>query len=148
MTDTVRDRILAAIEERATLLADEFEMEPSGDPSRFPSLAAFDGGHMVIDRDGMITRRVMTLTIEGYVQGADGWQPTRERNALHAALVAALVGEQGDHNPSTLGGIVEMIEDTDLRMATAVMASQRRLMFAQDFEITFVTNRIDPARAG
>ena len=45
----------------------------------------------------------------------------------------------------TLGGTVELIDDDELRMFTATLASARRLGFAQDFTIQFTTSRGNPA---
>ncbi|WP_267396559.1 MULTISPECIES: hypothetical protein [unclassified Sphingomonas] len=141
MTDqlTVRDLIISAIETAIAPLAREVEVEPAGDPSVFPGLGITDGGHRVLEREVMITRRAMTVTVDGFVEGGGGKAPTAERNALLAHVVAAIMADE------TLGGTVELIEDGDLRLFTATLASVRRLGFAQDFTIQFTTSRADPA---
>ena len=136
---TVRDLILAAVVAAIEGLAPEIEIEPAGDPSVFPSIGIFDNGHIVIEREAFATRREMALLIEGYVDGGDGAAPTAERNALAAAIVTALLADE------TLGGVAELVDDGDLRNSTAVLASQRRLGFAQDFAIQFTTSRANPA---
>ncbi len=136
---TVRDQIIGAIEMAIADLAVEVEVEPAGDPSEFPALGITDAGHSVLEHEATLTRRSMTVTIDGFVDGAGGKAPTAERNALLGAVVAALMADE------TLGGIVELIEDRDLRLFTATLASVRRLGFAQDFEIQFSTSRADPA---
>lgn len=136
---TVRDEIDAAIATALTGLAPEIEFEPAGDPSQFPSLAVFAGGHVVIDREAGVTRYESEFTIEGYVEGDGGTAPSAERNALQAAVVAAIMADE------TLGGNVELLDDADCRFATATLASVRRLMFAQDFTIQFTTSRGNPA---
>jgi len=136
---TVRDTILAAIEAAIADLAVEVEVEPAGDPSEFPALGITDAGHSVLEHEVSLTRRAMTVTIDGFVDGAGGKAPTAARNALLATVVAALMADE------TLGGTVELIEDGDLRLFTATLASVRRLGFAQDFEIQFSTSRADPA---
>lgn len=142
---TVRDSIVDYATSALTTTLDTItddplvEVEPDGDPDRFPSFAIFDNGHRVIEREASITRYRMTLTIEGYVTGGGGNDARVKRNELHAIAVAALMAND------TFGGIIEEIEPTELRMATADLASQRRLMFAQDFEIDFTTKRTNPA---
>jgi hypothetical protein len=139
---TVRDAIFARIEAALLPLVEDggVELEPSGDPDIFPSLSVFDGGHRFIEREAGLTRRVLDFTVEGYVEAGDGSEAMAARNLLQAQAVAAIMA--GD----TFGGIIEMVEDGDLRMATATLASRRRLMFAQDFAIEFVTARGDPAK--
>ena len=136
---TLRDQILAAIVAALGDLAPEVEIEPMGDPSIYPSLGISDRGHSVLERDAVATRREMQLSIEGYVEGGGGEAPTAERNALHAAIVGALLIDE------TLAELVELIDDGDLQMWTATLASERRLGFAQDFAIQFTTSRTNPA---
>lgn len=144
---TVRDNIIgyaitALTARLATITATpQVEVEPDGDPdpTRLPSLAIFDGGHRVIERESSITRHRMLLTIEGYVTGGGGNNARLRRNELQAIAVRALMADD------TFGGVIEQIEPTGLRMATAVLASEQRLMFAQDFDVDFTTQRTDPA---
>lgn len=142
---TVRDSIVDYATTALTTALDTItddplvEVEPDGDPDRFPSFAIFDNGHAVVEREASITRHRMRLTVEGYVSGGGGIDARTKRNELQALAVAALMAND------TFGGIIEEIEPTDLRMATADLASQRRLMFAQDFEIDFTTKRTNPA---
>lgn len=136
---TVRDRIINAIEAAIADLAVEVEVEPAGDPIDFPALGITDGGHSVLEHEASLTRRSMMVTIDGFVEGGNGKAPTAERNALAAAVVAALLGD------ITLGELTELIDDGDYRPVTATLASVRRLGFTQDFEIQFSTSRADPA---
>lgn len=136
---TVRDLIIAAIAAALADLALEVEIEPAGDPIEFPALGITDGGHTVLEREADTTRRSMTVTIDGFVDGAGGEAPTAARNLLLARVVAALLLDD------ELGAVVELIEDGDLRLFTATLSSVRRLGFAQDFEIQFSTSRADPA---
>lgn len=138
---TVRDTILGAIVAALAPLAPEVELEPAGDPIDFPALGITDSGHRVLEREVDITRRVMTVTIDGFVEGEGGAAPTAARNRLHAAVVAALLADE------TLGGTVELIEDADARLFAAQLSSKRRLGFAQDFDVQFITARADPALA-
>ena len=136
---TVRDLIINAIEAAIVGLAAEVEVEPAGDPMEFPALGITDGGHSVLEHEASATRRAMMLTIDGFVEGGNGKAPTAERNALAAAVVAALLGDE------TLGALIEVIDDGDYRPVTATLSSVRRLGFTQDFEIQFSTSRADPA---
>ena len=136
---TVLEKIWLTIDALLTPLALEYEREPAGDPNEFPALAGYSQGWARLDGDGMMTRRRLSITIEGYVDGDGGFAPTAERAELAAATVAALMADE------TLGDLIEQIEDTDLRFTTAVLSEKRRLGFAQDFEIQFTTSRRDPA---
>lgn len=138
---TVRDTILAVIVAALEPLAVEVELEPAGDPIDFPALGITDSGHRVLERETDITRRMMMITVDGFVEGGDGAAPTAARNKLLADVVAALMADE------TLDGTVELVEDDDLRMFTAEMSSKRRLGFAQDFAVQFTTSRADPAQA-
>jgi hypothetical protein len=143
MTDsallTVRDAITAAVMSALAGAADELELEPAGDPSRFPALGAVFGGHRVLEREAGLTRYEMPVTIDGFVDGEGGEAPSAARNALQADVVTRLVAD------GQLGGIVELIEDDDCRMFTAALANVRRLGFAQDFTVQFTTARGNPA---
>jgi hypothetical protein len=136
---TVRDLIIDAIEAAVTPLAVEVEVEPAGDPMSLPALGITDGGHSVLEHEASLTRRSMTVSIDGFVDGAGGKVPTRARNALCAAVVAAILTDPA------IAALVEVIDDGDLRLFTATLSSVRRLGFAQDFEIQFSTSRDDPA---
>jgi hypothetical protein len=138
---TVCDDILAAFLAALEPLAEEVELEPASDPIDFPALGITDGGWRVLEHEADITRRVMIVTVDGFVEGEGGAAPTAARNTLQAAVVAAVMADE------TLGGTVELIEDADLRKFTAEMSTQRRLGFAQDFAVQFTTSRADPAQA-
>ncbi len=136
---TVRDQIIDAIEAALLPLALEVEVEPAGDPSQYPALGINDGGHSPLEHEASITRYAMTVTIDGFVNGSGGKAPTRARNALVAAVGRALLTDPA------LAGLVEVIDDADLRFFTAALSSARRLGFALDFDIQFSTSRADPA---
>jgi len=138
---TVADQIDAAI---AAALANvsgdpEIEIEPAGDPSRFPALGVYGGDWQAIEYEADRIRWEMLLYVEGYVQGGGGAAPTAERNALHAETVSAIMSD------ATLAALVELIDPGDVRRSTALLADQRRLSFGQDFKIQFTTSRTNPA---
>jgi hypothetical protein len=139
---TVLDRILHQIIMAAFNVVDPYavSLEPNGDSDIFPALEIYDSGDVVLEHESAVTRRRLTLTIEGYVEREDGAAATGERNALHANLVRAIMADE------TLGGIVEVIDPGDRRTGTAMLAEHRRLMFGQDFAIDYATDRYDPAK--
>ncbi|MEA3390026.1 MAG: hypothetical protein U9R64_12250 [Pseudomonadota bacterium] len=136
---SVRETIFAAIETAlATTGAAEIERMPSGDPMSFPALHIMDDGQGQLEGEAGATRYGMAISIEGYVEGAGGTAMHSAINALHAAMVTAVVGLI----PGTPE--IEDIEEGDLRVAVAPLASKRRLAFSQDFSITFATRRGQP----
>lgn len=139
---TVRDTIDAKVETALLTVPaiDTVDIEPAGDPDIFPNVALFHSGDREIEREAGLTRREMTLTVEGCIEEGDGALASADRHALHAACVAAIMADD------TLGGTVEMVDPTDLRLSTPVLASLRRLAFSQDFRVQFVTSRINPAQ--
>jgi hypothetical protein len=139
---TVLDRIIYRIALAAGIVVGEaaVDIEPVGDPDIFPAVEIYDGGDVVLERESAVTRRRLTLTIEGYVQRGDGTEATAERNALHASVVREIMTDE------TLGGIVEVIDPGDRRTGTATLSEHRRLMFGQDFAIDYATDRYDPAK--
>lgn len=145
MADSValalRMQILALAEAALVAAAPEaiFELEPATEPSVCPALGLQDGGHRVIERDFASTRYEMTLTVYGDVERDDGQAPVAERIDLHARTSRAMM------LLDQMGGLIELIEDADLRMMTAIGADRRRLSFAQDFTIQFSASRTDPA---
>lgn len=137
---TARDQILEAVEAAYVGLADEIEVEPVGDPSQFPALHVFDGGHRVLEREAGCTRYAMMIEVAGYVEGDGGSAPTRARTALQSAVVSRLM------NDPALADLIELIDDDDLNMFTATLAERRRLAFSQFFTVQFSTLRADPSR--
>lgn len=139
---TVRDSILAAIVVRLQAMTPtpaSIKIEPTGDPDKFDAIEIYDGGDTLTEREAMLDRWSMDLTITGIVQGGGGTAPTAARNALDAHVVAALMADD------TLGGLVEQIEAGDRRNSTAVLAEHRRLGFDREFTIQFTTQRRNPA---
>lgn len=136
---SVRETIFAAIEAAlAATGAAEIERMPSGDPMSFDALHIMDDGQGVIEGEAGATHYGMAISIEGYVEGAGGTAMHARLNSLHAATVRAIIGLI----PGTPE--IEDIEEGDLRVAVAPLASKRRLAFSQDFSITFATRRGQP----
>lgn len=139
--DTIADGIDAAIEAALGTVPGnpEIEVEPAGEPSRFPALGVHGGGWRPIEYETDLIRWQMGLYVEGFVEGGGGKAPTAARNRLHADAVAAIMADE------TLAGLVELIEPADLERFTAVLASERRLGFGQNFTVQFTTSRTNPA---
>jgi hypothetical protein len=139
---TVLDEIIyrVALAAAGVVGEDAVAIEPDGDPDIFPALEVYDNGDVVLEQESAVTRRRLTLTIEGFAQRGDGNEATAERNALHANTVRAIMADE------TLGGIVEVIDPGDRRTGTATLSEHRRLMFGQDFAIDYATGRYDPAK--
>jgi len=137
---TMRSLIFDEAAARLKLIpgVNEVEILPAGDPVSFNAIHLFDGGHRVVPHDAWTVGHDMTLIVEGYVEGAMGVDAHRELASLHAVCVAALVSEP------PLGGLAETIDEGDLRIAVAPLASKPRLAFAADFQIGFATRRGDP----
>ena len=135
--DDVSDAIRAAL--APVVAPNDVEMEPAGDPDAFPALDLMINGWRVLEREANLTRRELSFTVGGYVERGDGLEASQERAELHAAAVAAIMTDP------TLGGLVELTDDGDLRMHTAVLASVRRLAFAQDFVAQLTTSSTNPA---
>lgn len=119
----------------------EYERQPSSDPDKFNAVHCYDGGERLIETEAGATRKALSFTVEGYVNGASGPEAHAALNELHANVVKSLLTEP------PLDGLVELIEeDGDLRIDVAELASQRRLGFAQDFRVEFATVRGDPGQ--
>lgn len=140
---SAREHLLAIIDARLTSVVGDgsYEAEPSADPDpeSYPALMMIDGGERNDEAETDATRKIMSITVEGYVHGDTGVEARAARNALHADVVAALLTE-----PPLDGLATRIEEDGELRMDVATLASVRRLAFAQDFTIEFATRRGDP----
>lgn len=139
---TVADTIDAAFASALATVGGnpEIEIEPAGDPSRFPALEVYGGDWQVEEREADLIRWSMTVTVEGFVEGGGGAAPTQKRNALHADVVEKIMTDQA------LAGLVEIIEPGDVRRSHATLSNKRRLNFAQDFYVQFTTSRTNPAQ--
>lgn len=118
------------------------ELEPADDATIFPSLGVIITGARPLERETGLIRWEMNLTIDGFVEFGDGTEGSAARSALHAACIAALMGDD------RFGGLIEQIDPEDFRFTTATLSSVRRLSFAQDFAIQFTTLRTNPALPG
>ncbi len=136
---SARETIFAAIEAAlAATGAQEIERMPSSDPMDFDALHIMDDGQKEIEGEAGATRYALDISVDGFVEGAGGSAMHARLNALHAATVRAVIGLI----PTV--DVIEHIEEGDLRVDVAEMASERRLAFSQDFIITFATRRGQP----
>jgi hypothetical protein len=143
MADAVCERIMAVLDARLETVdgVQSYEAEPTGDPDGFPALALYQGDLTLIESETGSSRYRMTVSVMGFVEGGSGARARAERSNLYAATVKVLMADP------TLDGLAETIEESgDLALDGAELASDRRLGFAQDFEITFATVRGDPTQ--
>jgi len=138
----IRTQIAENVFARLEALGDatETELMPSSDPVSFPARHIFDGGHRLIEQEAGSTRYALDLTVEGYLEASGGHEALIALNDLYAATVRALITEP------PLGGLAETIDEGDLRITVAPLASKQRLAFALDLVVTFSTRRDDPAQ--
>jgi hypothetical protein len=119
----------------------EYERDPSGDPTDFPSVSLTYEGHVTEEAEAGTTRYVADFTIEAYLEGSSGAGVSAQMNDLHVGVVAAVV----DPGNPPVGGLAERVEEGDLVRATAHFASIPRKGFRQQFKIQFSTQRGNPA---
>lgn len=116
------------------------ERMPSGDPDRFPTIEIYDGAQRVAEVEVGSTRYILTVRIEGYVDGGDGAAAHAAINELHAAVVAAMMAEP------PIGGLAEDVAEGDARFTVAELAARKRLGFSAAFDIQFATAFGDPSQ--
>lgn len=135
----IREQIFAEVDARLSALAGvaEYQRMPSGDPSRFPALFAFDQGDQAApeeeETDAMAF--VMSLGIDGFVKGD---APHTAANALYAAVIEALFPQP------VLGGLATEIRIVRLDMAVAERSRDHRLGFALELAIHYHTRFGEP----
>lgn len=118
--------------------AQEIEQEPSGDPSRFPALQIYDLGHDPVLGEAGTERFILSIGIDGFVEGGSGAAARADRNALYAEVIEALFAD------GAFEGLAEEIEQGKLANSVADLASKRRLGFSLDIMIHFATARGAP----
>lgn len=140
MADPVRERIFAAIESLLSAMPGVAEVErmPSSDPAAFPALHIFDNGDSPDPEEAGTSRWLMSVRIEGYVQGGDGPEAHAAANALYADVIEVLFVEP------VLGGLATEIEQTGLRPSVANLARARRIGFDLPLSIYYATARGEP----
>lgn len=135
----VRESIFAAIEARLAAIAGMGEVQrmPSGDPSRFPALFLFDGGHSPSEEgeEAGTQNQALAVGIDGYVEGSGGAGVHAALNALYAATIEALFPEP------VLGGAATEIEETKFTVTVAERANKRRLAFELELIVHYATRR-------
>lgn len=118
----------------------EYERMPPGDASAFPALHLFDDGDTPDIAEPGATLIATSVTVQGYCEGDSGAIVHDQALELHANAVFALCGDGGD-----LNGLVQTIEIAGTRrVEVATLSERRRISWAQDFAITFMTPRGDP----
>jgi hypothetical protein len=139
----VRELIFAEIERRLRTISGIAEVErmPSGDPAAFPALHIYDDGQKPGEGEAGTSEYDLTGLIEGFVEQPGGSAAHAALNELYAAAVAVLMVDQ------TLGDLAQTIEDGEMIVRVAHLASARRLGFALDFRINLRTRRGQPAQS-
>lgn len=135
----LREQIFAAIEARLAAIVGVAEVMrmPSGDPSRFPALHLFDGGHTPSDsgEEAGTQRQALNVAIDGHVEGGDGATAHGALNALYAAVIEALFTEP------VLDGLADEIEEAGFKPTVSERASKRRMGFEMDLTVHYATRR-------
>nr|WP_047168894.1 hypothetical protein [Sphingomonas sp. Y57] len=141
----IREQIATLLDARLQAIADahggEYERDPSGDPTGWPAISLDDEGQDPSDEESGVTRYAMSVAIEVYSEGSSGMAVSRELNELHAEIVPAIMTP----GAPPFGGLVERVEEGQLKRFTAPLASKPRKGFRQRFTIIFTTRRGDPA---
>ncbi len=118
--------------------AQEVEEEPSGDPSRFPALQIYDLGHDPVMGEAGTERFILSIGIDGFVEGGSGASARADRTALYTEVIEALFAD------GAFEGLAEEVEQGKLANSVADLASKRRLGFSLDIAIHFATARGAP----
>lgn len=114
----------------------EFDLNPSGEPSRFPAIFIEESDQDADDAtEPGATRYVLSFGIEGYVAGGGSLAATADRSALYAAALAACVDE------TAWPDCIEEVHEGGMRLATATLAEKRRLGFNLTIAVHFVVSR-------
>lgn len=132
-----RQLLVDEVEARCRAIPDvaEVEVMPSGDPLSFRALHILDLGQSPGDDDSQGDRRILDLSIEGFVELGDGPAAHAALNALYADLIDALMPDP------PLGGLAETIDEGAMQIVVATLADTRRMAFSLGFEIGFSTPR-------
>lgn len=119
-------------------IADEVELNPSGDPSRFRALHIFDEGDDAEIGEAGTDRRALNVGIDGYVEGGDGPAALADLNDLYCRVIETLFVEP------VLSELATEIEQGALQVTTATRASKRRMAFSLTLTIHYATRRGSP----
>lgn len=121
---------------------EEVLVNASGDPTRFNAVFITDNGHASDpNTEPGATRYTMRPTIEGYVKGGDGKESTSNLNDFYLDVIGAIMSDD------ELQSLCEVLDEGEMRVATVVLASQRRMGFELELDIQFVADRNNPAAA-
>ena len=138
----IREQIFALLDTRLAALvpSGEYERMPAGDPSRFPAIHVFDQDD-ARDMDGGeagTAPHVLSVGIDGYVEGAGGAAAHGAANALYSSVIEALFTEP------VLDSLAHEITEQRVQFTVAERASKRRCAFSLDLTIHYATRRGSP----
>ncbi|MDX3885988.1 MAG: hypothetical protein QHC65_16310 [Sphingomonas sp.] len=114
------------------------ERSPPGDPDIFPAIAIDDGGHRILDREAGSTWFDLTVILTGYLEGDPDAAPEAIHSSMHdlyEAIRGALITEP------PLDGLATTIDEGDMAVNIAALASHRRLSFELQMLVEFSTPR-------
>lgn len=134
----VRELILQRVASLLAATSAQVEEEPSGDPSRYPALQIYDLGHDPVTGEAGTERFILSVGIDGFVQGGTGASVRADRNALYAEVIEALFAD------GAFDGLAEEIEQGKLANSVAELSDTKRLGFSLDIMIHFATARGAP----
>lgn len=134
-----RQRVIEWLTERLQNIVGsdgEFEINPPGEPSRFPAIYAEEGKQSADDgTEPGATRYELSFEIEGYVEGGSGIAATSARSELYDGIVTACNDE------AAWPDCIEEVHEGDMMPATTILAENRRLGFNLTMTIIFVASR-------
>lgn len=139
----IRELIFAEIERRLLFDTDAVEVErmAAGDPSAFPAINIEDVGHEPDpEAEPGVTHYVLTIIVEGHVEGAGGAAAHAAAHALYLQCVGTMLPEP------PLGGLAGKIEEGRFKSTPAFLSDQRRIGFSLEFKIEFVGDRLSPSQ--
>jgi hypothetical protein len=139
MSDTVRERVLAAFAAKVALVSGvTVERNRDYNVTAFPALVVLDGGQQAEDDNTGYTRYTMTVDVEGYV-GAGSLNVGNRLNELYGKMLACVMADR------TLGGLAIDISEQELDISINREEGQARTgAFLATFSVEYFTAQGNP----
>ena len=137
----VRETIIAAFFARLDAVAGVAVCRrmANAEPSEFPALDLDDRGQVKLEQDATHSRYILTLAVEGRVQGSGGTAAHQALSELYAATVTAVLASD------RLGGLVEDITEQDTSVETSALSQTATLAFTIIFNLQFTNRSVNPS---